>query len=316
MKTEHPVLREAIEKYSAWALADCETRQTEESVTETLYHYTDGAGLKGILENGSLWFSDYRRLNDPSELQHGIEIAGDVIRFMKTGPDARVGMFLDHVQELLTNPRVIEVSEFFIASLSKRRDDLGQWRAYAADGRGYAIGFSPKLFKIDPSHTPADNFFVSPVVYDIWEAFQRHELAIDEAAGIFHETAIANEELMSDPEVGWPFAVDLAFELLADPLIWNCLTTKHPAFKHEQEIRLVIMGAREALLPRVRTRLRGGEVVPYISQAMPVTEPHSIGEVLVGPAAPAGAEQSVRLLLDTLGISAPVARSEIPYRSF
>src|SRR5271166_4085665 len=46
-----------------------------------LYHYTNDAGLAGIIESGQLWFSDIFALNDPSELRHGLSIA---IRTLKS----------------------------------------------------------------------------------------------------------------------------------------------------------------------------------------------------------------------------------------
>ena len=38
-----------------------------------LYHYTDEAGLYGILKTGSLWLTDIYSLNDPSEFRHGVK---------------------------------------------------------------------------------------------------------------------------------------------------------------------------------------------------------------------------------------------------
>jgi hypothetical protein len=45
----------------------------------TLYHYTDEAGMKGILASGHLWLTDILSLNDPSELTHGLAQAARVL---------------------------------------------------------------------------------------------------------------------------------------------------------------------------------------------------------------------------------------------
>ena len=37
-----------------------------------LYHYTNEMGFKGIMESGTLRFSDIFDMNDPSELRHGL----------------------------------------------------------------------------------------------------------------------------------------------------------------------------------------------------------------------------------------------------
>jgi hypothetical protein len=209
--------------------------------------------------------------------------------------------------------------EFFIASFSRARDDLGQWRAYADNGRGYAIGFAPRVFRIEdkPDRRSDENVFVGRVLYDIREVTDRHSLAIEEAAAIFLDTVEANAHLVQDKVVGIPFMQDFARSVIASPLIWNCLTSKHPAYAHEQEVRLIILGLRDKLMPFIATRLRGSEIVPYIVHGTPIREPHNIVEIVVGPAASADAERGVRTMLESLGIdpSVVISRSDIPYRA-
>ena len=50
---------------------------------ETLYHYTSADGLKSIIENKTLRFSDYRFLNDIDEIQYGKNIFFNVISKLK-----------------------------------------------------------------------------------------------------------------------------------------------------------------------------------------------------------------------------------------
>jgi hypothetical protein len=68
-------------------------------------------------------------------------------------------------------------------------------------------------------------------------------------------------------------------------------------------------------LPHFTTRLRGSEIVPYIAHPMPLREPHNIGGIVVGPAAPADAERSVRTMLKSLGVDPKIemSRCDIPY---
>src|SRR4030067_3353051 len=46
---------------------------------QLIYHYTDDAGLKGIIESGKLRLSDIFSLNDPSELRHGLSFAEKIL---------------------------------------------------------------------------------------------------------------------------------------------------------------------------------------------------------------------------------------------
>lgn len=112
------------------------------------------------------------------------------------------------------------------------------------------------------------------------------------------------------------FIQEFSRHLIASPLIWNALTSKHPAYAHEQEVRLVLIGTADKLVPFIKTRSRGSEIVPYIPHPWNVREPGSIAEVLVGPAAPPGAEQAVRMLLKAYGLrDVEISRSAIPYRA-
>ncbi|MGC2602252.1 MAG: DUF2971 domain-containing protein [Rhodomicrobium sp.] len=312
-----PALQDAVDKFNTWAEAHLQSEQDKGTIEDALYHYTDGRGLKGIIESGQIWFTGYRHLNDPSELFHGIDMARDVARGMANGADGRVRLFLETFADMFRQQNFEKTLEFFIASFSRERDDLGQWRAYADNGRGLAIGFSPRLFRV--VNEPAEGRlpeFAGPIVYKVDEVLARHAAPLEEAARIFLETVEANADLVSDKAIGFPFMQAFARDVMASPLIWNCLTSKHPAYAHEREVRLVIMGTPEKLSPHVKTRLRGSEIVPYIAHAMPLREPHHIAEIVVGPAAPQGAERDVSTMIRSLGVEVdfPVGRSDIPYR--
>ncbi len=113
------------------------------------------------------------------------------------------------------------------------------------------------------------------------------------------------------------FLDSLAKSAVASSLIWNCLTAKHPAYQHEQEVRLIILGTHWVLRPFIKTRIRGSNIVPYIAHEMLVRAPHSISNIVVGPTAPPDAERTVRTLLESLDIDSalPVSRSDVPYRA-
>jgi Protein of unknown function (DUF2971) len=310
-----PVLQNAIERFTAWATQRLQAEQDATTITEALYHYTDGRGLKGMLESGQVWFTDYRHLNDPSELMHGIDMARDVALRLSAGADGPFQIFLEHFSNLFRHGNFAGTLEFFIASFSRTRDDLGQWRAYADNGRGFAIGFAPCMFEVGRPTPGRLSEFVGPVRYGIDEVNERHSAALEEAMTIFSETVIANADLNEAVRIS--FMDQFVREMMAQPLIWNCLTSKHPAYNYEQEIRLIILGTQAVVGPHVTTRLRGSEIVPYIAHPMPLREPRNIAEIVVGPAAPADAKRTVRAMLNSLGVdpNIEVSRSDIPYRA-
>lgn len=104
------------------------------------YHYTDAQGLLGIIQNGRLWATDIRFLNDPSE---GSFLPERLIALM----ESKTGGISDTEREIirglkkaLCNPRANYSS--FCASLSANGDLLSQWRGYGSFGNGYAVGLS------------------------------------------------------------------------------------------------------------------------------------------------------------------------------
>jgi Protein of unknown function (DUF2971) len=258
--------------------------------------------LKAILDSQQLWFTDYRHLNDPKELRHGIEQAHEALRLAQVNADGRVGLFLRFTADLLSLEN-LDTLAFFVGSFTRARDDLGQWRAYADDSRGVAIGFAPAMFAVGAAVSPEanENAFAGSVLYDTSAVLARHRAAIDAAAAIFQETADANIEVLRDKAVGIPFMRQLSLRLIASALIWNALTSKHRGYAGEQEVRLVTMGTADALANVTQTRVRGREIVPYTQHPWPTKGAGQIVEIVVGPSAPLDTERGIKTMLEGSG---------------
>ena len=317
---ERPIPEElevALGEYRSWNAHHLASEQKKATVTAPLYQYTGWGGLCGIIESQSVWFTDYRHLNDPSELSHGVEVAHEVLATVTQGADPRIGLFMQMIGDLLVPKNFVGSLDFFTASFTPQRDDLGQWRAYGDNGRGFALGFAPKMFEVVDSSglQPNEMSFLGSVLYEKNAIFARHKAAIDAAASIFLATCEAHAELLADRSVGLPFMRHMANELIASPLIWNCLTSKHIAYQHEHEVRLILMGQTSNLSPYVKTRMRGSESVPYVAHPFRVREPGAIHEIVVGPSATVDAEHRVRETLASHGLpTVAITRSKIPYR--
>jgi Protein of unknown function (DUF2971) len=183
---------------------------------------------------------------------------------------------------------------------AQRRDDLHQWKEYAARGEGFAIGLAPRLFAIEPDRPdrkPDEMAFVSPVSYGDPAARAIHRPAIETAVRIAAETAEHKAATMQDINRGMPFFRELANRLVGAELILNFLTQKGPGWEPEQEVRLFILNERARLADYVSKRWRDAEEVPFIKHRMPLREPGSITEILIGPTAPADAEDFACSLL-------------------
>lgn len=318
-KVELPhTLEVAVQDYFDWADNYLRGVERGSKITTPLYHYTDMRGLTGILTNEEIWFTDYRHLNDPKELLHGIALAKAMLqRRIKAG--GFVKFLYGWVEDLLTQKNFGRALEFFIASFSRRRDELGQWRAYADDGRGVAIGFSPKLFATNEpkKNEPSKNSYVGPVFYQDVQTRARHAKGLDKAASILDGAFKYARRHLRDKEIGMEFLNRLARSVVAAPLLWNALTCKHPGYQHEAEVRMIILGEKKKFKGKISRRIRNGKVVPYIPRHLPLREQGNITEIVIGPAAAKSAERKVRRLLTSLGMDSkiPIRRSRIPYRS-
>jgi hypothetical protein len=124
--------------------------------------------MLGIISNEQIWFTSIFHMNDPSELAYGIQIALDILRDQSKGGSTAVKAFCEWMVHVLVKAGG-EIFGFFVASFSQRPDDLGQWRAYADNGRGVAIGLAPKLFQVVPGQSNlglTEKTLVAHVIYD------------------------------------------------------------------------------------------------------------------------------------------------------
>jgi len=99
-----------------------------------IYHYTNDAGLRAILESGKLWLTDIFDLNDPSELSHGFSHAVSILSNKAADGHRLTKVFAQAFEKFRGELQVS--AHFFVGSFSSDKDDLGQWRAYADNGRG------------------------------------------------------------------------------------------------------------------------------------------------------------------------------------
>lgn len=112
---------------------------------DVLYHYTDAGGFTGIVQYGKLWATDIRFLNDPLELKYAWEALLTALEAAKSEKPEYSEAYDAALQAIsMANaayPDEIEDS-IFSTSFSEDGDELGQWRSYADDARGVALGFA------------------------------------------------------------------------------------------------------------------------------------------------------------------------------
>jgi hypothetical protein len=281
-------------------------RWYDPSDADVIYHYCRPEAFIEIIRTRSIWLSASYTMNDSTERSWGYSIFQMVAKALEpdTGPE-----FIRQI----TAPVIAgdNFSMLMIACFSLDTDVLSQWRAYADDGRGFAVGFAARLLKI-----PAKQL---RVLYD--EDAQVQELTNN----LRH---IYQFEKTKGFKYGEEFRSHL-FQLGLDLCAY-----KNPAFKEEREIRLAHLSALNrdtmtaaplgAIGPdgkklsdplNIHFRVVRGVIVPYIiidySSGGAISP---IKEIVLGPRNE-NAEINIQMFLNTVGVcDVTVRRSKVPYR--
>lgn len=116
----------------------------------SIYHYTSNDALLKILGNQSLRMSARHHLNDTMEGEQFFAL----LEKHDSRPDKK------KIEELRQS---LSPFEFFVTCFSSEPDLLSQWRGYAGNGTGVAIGFRSEAIRaaISSSHEA----LLYPVVY-------------------------------------------------------------------------------------------------------------------------------------------------------
>jgi hypothetical protein len=113
---------------------------------EVLYHYTGQVGLLGIIQNSELWATKARYMNDATEFERALALATEILDGMIADENTALARKLA-CTTLRRSLRGLEDIHIFAACFCEDGDLLSQWRGYAADGGGTAIGFDSRGLK-------------------------------------------------------------------------------------------------------------------------------------------------------------------------
>jgi hypothetical protein len=117
----------------------------------TLYHFTNSAGLLGIISEHVLRASLATALNDATEIVYCIHRACDLC---DRGVDGIPGVFLERVKRFLVQrdwiPRYRIEFDAYVVSFCARADLALQWLHYGRSGSGCAIAFTTEGIEKQP----------------------------------------------------------------------------------------------------------------------------------------------------------------------
>lgn len=258
------------------------------SVPNTLYHYCSSEALISMVANKSLWLSSLTLSNDSLEGRLVNETVMRVAARDKLDVRSR-----EKLRESLEfSERLFDGLGF---CLSEDGDLLSQWRGYADDAKGVAIGFN-RLYLESLAQASFAQSVSGFAVHRVEYESMRHEALVEPtyrelrkliAAGAFRHTGSMSlletrspEEIANDDHAIQSAHHDLIFKLL--DLLPMLFQLKSDAFREEAEWRLVSMlGGKR--FEECRFRASHGKIVPYRSfQLQPLGMP-VLSEVVLGP---------------------------------
>ena len=198
-----------------------------------LYHYTTASSVLSMVQNNGIYASPSFSMNDPKELIYALEVIEKACKEIIIG-NPIYKLQKDIAQALLENEYVKTktFAEFFphvlLISFSEAPDNLSQWRTYADDGNGYAVGISTSQIDFHQ----ADDLLKT---IGSW-VFTKCVYCPDEQSKIV-------DNLMHDFITAIPtHANNLSVELLSNyflAVFWEFASAfKHPSYIDEREWRV------------------------------------------------------------------------------
>jgi Protein of unknown function (DUF2971) len=306
------------------AIEDCDARMdaiVDELATHAdtqrtpsvAYHYTDGTGLFGILENRAIRLTDIYGLNDPTELLHGVKSACKILTAEAAKGHPAAKEFAEHFAEFPNSLQLI--AHWFVGCFSHDCDDLGQWRGYGNNGHGFALGFDTELLKkrfIAPPGSRVSNATLS-VRYNDGALGAIHRKLAQKVVPL---VALPDGSKLSNPVV-LEFREQLSIRLRS-AVVRAALFFKHEGYRNEAEYRFLQLRSIGDPLSDLKLRARGDSLIRFTECDWRATAPSPLREVVLGPAVDerAGREFVAACLrhvnIDPAGVR--VCKSKIPYR--
>ena len=266
---------------------------------KTLYHYCSVPTFYNIIKNKSIWLSDISKSNDSQELR-GVKDRFWRFSFQQWEKHAqarqRIGLSDDYnvfkqFEAIMQLMLKTETYKYCVFCLSEKKDDIGQWRGYADDGRGISIGFPTKPFAaLDRLAAEGDDSFSF-----CFRKVSYGEKAIQEYFDLILDNIDLNLEDTSNHVMN---ALSSVVPLTLDVAPWF----KNEGFRQEKEWRLIYKKLSQEILTGEKPEMpksfqafsndlylgkygyipRGNELVSHVEFGINNFE-NMISEIIIGP---------------------------------
>ena len=206
-------------------------------VPDIVYHYCSTEVFTKIIKEKSIRLSDITKSNDSMELKWALNCINASHRNLREEMVIeQPNFFLDSPSQIVLDKSVIK-NRALVCCFSEEGDLLSQWRGYADDAQGFAIGFDAKVL---------DQFgFIAQKEWEdsacqYYSGFRFDKVIYDEKEQVEEITRIARRLIQKRGQGTKITAFDFWAKVINSfPII---AFVKNPFFKEEKEWRLCEWG--------------------------------------------------------------------------
>jgi hypothetical protein len=254
-------------------------------MSSIVYHYTDAQAFKGVVENATLWGTDFRYLNDSQELIYTWAAFVERLERLAAEPSQYSEAYRAQLQalELMNARNLMQFDDaMFVACFTEVADRISQWTHYGAMGRGFALGFdSERISSLQvPQHNRApDGRLDDPVIATIaggpesgqqtelkWNAFLQEVKYGDAARDLVVDGLIDSVQRIAMDSGGFDTNVGNCISQTY-ALVHRLPLVKHSDFAHECEHRITITEHHGGRSRNQKTALRSLGQQPFMAWA-------------------------------------------------
>ncbi|WP_460455394.1 DUF2971 domain-containing protein [Arthrobacter bambusae] len=307
----------------------------------TVWHYTNAAGLAGIIKENVLWASSTAFMNDHHELRTGADLLNGLFERHKHDLDPRI---LANVHSMARSATFQDRYRTFVACACKDPNNLTMWRNYTGPEVGFAVGIDTTKPLSMRRQTAMTEEMVDKLGFQ--DPYDKQEVLDNERLDL---GSFAWREAIYDSEkqrnIAWGRLLDLEkvavarlngqqaqrdeLDVMYD-LYEELQTFKNSGFVDEREMRVVCGAGLYTDLVYVKHRPSRYGIVPYVELCLPAADamgvptterPERVQElpivgIAVGPTPyPEEAATGARELLRRVGReNIPLIPSKVPFR--
>lgn len=300
-----------------------------------VYHYCSTDVFMKIISGNSIRLSDISKSNDSTEIlwitkfvekifneEFNKEVAAT--RYFKNGyPQEDFIELLKHYSDDFFEEDQ-RLYSYLVCCFSESGDLLSQWRGYADDAKGLAIGFDSKALSLFGRHQKddpisSDVFDFSKVIYDEYTQKAQIRKCAQKLIAELKPLAKESVEHIKQKSIA-------AFNRCFLQLFKWSIFMKNPFFKEEKEWRICYLTDLQSDHKSSRIKIEDGlslsdvayysrknDVIPYVDLSFNESVNSIIKRVVIGPKCRAS-KREIEVFIKNNGIACDVVKSEGTYR--